>query len=75
MSRRHRKCCCEPCCEPCWEPCCKPCCEPCYVPCRSSVGYGGLGGFGGGNLCWIIIAIAIFWVLCKKDKDNDNCYD
>lgn len=64
MSKCYCKCCCEP------EPCCEPCYVPCYVPCQTSCGY---GGFGGGNLCWIVIVIAIFWVICNKDKDR--CFD
>ena len=67
MSRRHNKCCYQPCCEPCYKPCPEPCCEPCYVPCQTS---GVNGGLGGGSLCWIIIAIAIFWIFCKDDRGH-----
>lgn len=57
MSHRHS------CCDPCGDPCCQP--YPSYGVAPVA---GGLGGFGGGGL-WIIVIIAIFFLLFN-DRDR-----
>lgn len=64
---RDRRCC---------KPCCKPCCNPCYNQCSPCGGGCGGGLFGGNSWCFIILIVALIFILGKpKHKCCDECDD